>query len=323
MSRLTYEFAPIDVSILTHPKACAAGPEAMGLWLWGQCFARVQKTDGRVHRSAVLVAWGGRRNIVLAKRLVEAGLWLDREDGDWDIHNFQAKASGQVSGSARRMRELRERRKAVGVTCDGGVRHSDVTERHLCSYSPSYSLSESSSEEIQIPEEIPSARATQTPPELTQDAPTPSSATHPAKPSREADLGHPRASNGPSEAPPPVDRFASGTASALEARERYVEAVKLHTQKSFTLPRAPFHAADLCDLLREHGPPGSADEVFAWLADVVGAWIRAADPAFTRGYAPGKLLEWLNAGKPARRRSEAEITKQGYDPNAPWLKETA
>lgn len=94
---LGYEFTAIDISILTHPKACAAGPEAMGLWLWGQAYAKQQKSGGRVHRTAALIAWGGKRNIMLAKRLVEAGLWLAREDGDWDVHNFERKSPGYRS----------------------------------------------------------------------------------------------------------------------------------------------------------------------------------------------------------------------------------
>lgn len=147
-TRLGYDFAPIDVSIMTHPKACAAGPEAMGLWLWGQAYARVQKSGGRIHRHAALVAWGGKRNIILAKRLVEAGLWLAREDGDWDVHNFEAKAGPARSSSAKRMRDLRDRRKQELSL----VTPSDVTECHgdahgdaLCSPSLSTSPSGSSS----------------------------------------------------------------------------------------------------------------------------------------------------------------------------------
>lgn len=141
---LDYEFAPIDVSIMTHPKACAAGPEAMGLWLWGQTYAKVHKTGGRLHRPAVLAAWGGRRNIMLAKRLEEAGLWLLREDGDWDVHNFDRK-TGARSSSAERMRRLRAKKPtsdAPGdapsdVTCDGG----DVTVTRTCDAPCSTSVS--------------------------------------------------------------------------------------------------------------------------------------------------------------------------------------
>lgn len=159
MAKLTYEFAPVDVSIMTHPKACSAGPEAMGLWLWGQCFARVHETSGLIHRSAMLIAWGGKRNIMLAKRLVDAGLWIEREDGDWDIHNFEAKSSGPKSSSTERMRGLRERRRAEEEARLAALQasHGDVTSCHgdensdaLCSVSTSVSSSE-----INNPEEIP------------------------------------------------------------------------------------------------------------------------------------------------------------------------
>jgi hypothetical protein len=131
MAGLDYEFAPIDVSIMTHPKACAAGPEAMGLWLWGQTYSKLHKTGGRIHRSAALVAWGGKRNIMLAKRLVTAGLWLALEDGDWDVHNFEAKSPGRrtqtgdapLSGTER-VRKHRAEKKAR----EESGRASDVTQ---------------------------------------------------------------------------------------------------------------------------------------------------------------------------------------------------
>lgn len=143
MAGLDYEFAPIDVGIMTHPKACAAGPEAMGLWLWGQTYAKYHGTTGRLHRVAVLTAWGGKRNIILAKRLVDAGLWLAREDGDWDVHNFEAKAAGRPTSSTERMRRLRDKRKgdAGDVTCDGENVTGDANSVTSCSTSPSTSLS--------------------------------------------------------------------------------------------------------------------------------------------------------------------------------------
>lgn len=106
---LDYEFTPIDVSITTHPKAFSAGVEAMGLWLWAMAFAKEHRTEGRAHRAAVLGAWGGRRNIVLAKRLVAAGLWIAREDGDWDIHNFEKKGPGSIPASSGATRQARYR----------------------------------------------------------------------------------------------------------------------------------------------------------------------------------------------------------------------
>jgi hypothetical protein len=148
---LGYEFAPIDVTILTHPRAFAAGVDAMGLWLWGMAFAKWQRTSGRLHRVAVLAAWGGKRNIMLAKRLVESGLWIARDDGDWEIHNFEKKGPGSAfnsTSSTERMRRLRERRKpSLGdVTTSHLPSHSDASHVTCASLSTSSSLSSSSRE---------------------------------------------------------------------------------------------------------------------------------------------------------------------------------
>lgn len=152
MAKLDYEFAPIDVSIMTHPKACKAGPEAMGLWLWGQTYAKLHKTDGVIHRAAALVAWGGKRNIMLAKRLVEAGLWVAREDGDWVVHNFDKKSPASQSSSRDRMRELRARRAGKREETQSDVTSlpshpvtRDANSDAECSTSTSYSSGSGSS----------------------------------------------------------------------------------------------------------------------------------------------------------------------------------
>jgi len=84
-------YAGIDVNIITHEKALVAGVEAMGLWLWGMCYAQTHGTDGRLPRVAVLGAFQGKRNIMLAKRLVEARLWVESEEGAWSIWNYEKK----------------------------------------------------------------------------------------------------------------------------------------------------------------------------------------------------------------------------------------
>lgn len=118
---LGYEFAPIDVRIEGHPKAWRAGPEAMGLWLWGMVHARAHKTGGRLSRVAVLGAWGGKRNVMLAKRLADCGLWVLRDDGDWDVFNFEEKgpggrADGEPMTSTERVKAFRKRKRETGET---------------------------------------------------------------------------------------------------------------------------------------------------------------------------------------------------------------
>jgi hypothetical protein len=112
---LDFEFAPIDVRIEGHPKAWRAGPEAMGLWLWGMVHARQHKTGGVLDRASVLGAWGGKRNAALAKKLEAAGLWIVRDDGGWDIHNFDSKTAGR-SKSTERVKRFRERSRNVSET---------------------------------------------------------------------------------------------------------------------------------------------------------------------------------------------------------------
>lgn len=122
---------------------------------------------------------------------------------------------------------------------------------------------------------------------------------------------------------PTPRRFATGTAHAVEALTVYVAAVKAITGKPFTLPRAPFHASDLCDLLNEYAPPGTAFEALDWLEATIAAWVKASDRKYAGGWAPSKLLAWLNADRPDRAerpKSAAEITKQPFDENAPWMK---
>ena len=94
---------------------------------------------------------------MLAKRLVEAragssvGLWIEREDGDWDVWNYGEKSAGATS-SAERMRRLRARRKGSDDSSLGDT-NGDVTKRHRCSTSTSTSISSGSDLEIASPAE--------------------------------------------------------------------------------------------------------------------------------------------------------------------------
>lgn len=121
-------YAGIDVNIITHEKALIAGIEAMGLWMWGMCYAQVHETDGRLPRVAVLAALGGKRNIMHAQRLVAAKLWLENEDGSWTIWNYDKKnqTSEEIrrkkDAAAERARAWRERVRTRDVTRDERIR---------------------------------------------------------------------------------------------------------------------------------------------------------------------------------------------------------
>lgn len=120
-------YAGIDVNIITHEKALAAGIEAFGLWSWGMCYAQLHVTDGRLPRVAVLSALAGRRNIIHAKRLVEAGLWVDNDDGSWSIWNYGKKnqtaeeIQRKKDAAAERARRWRDRHVTRDVTRDERV----------------------------------------------------------------------------------------------------------------------------------------------------------------------------------------------------------
>lgn len=103
---LNYEYATVDVDILVHPKALAAGVEAMGLWLWAMAWSHKTGANGRIPRHVIALAWGGTPALLarLAKRLVASGLWLESPDG-WEVWNY-----GKKNQSA----EEKERRKALG-----------------------------------------------------------------------------------------------------------------------------------------------------------------------------------------------------------------
>ncbi len=120
-------YAGIDVNIITHERAVAAGPEAFGLWCWGMCWSQIHETDGRLPEVNVLHALGGQRRVLrrLAVRLVSVGLWIASEDGSFQVRNYTKKnqtadeitrrRSEKKSANAGRQQAWRERR-AAGVT---------------------------------------------------------------------------------------------------------------------------------------------------------------------------------------------------------------
>ena len=126
-------FASIDVDIITHAKlldACEGGDlSPFGLWTYGMCIAQKHETNGRLARNVILTALGGRRNAVLAKKLVDSGLWSVNEDGSWQIFNYAKKNQSaeeireKKAKASERVRAWREKRNATG----NATGNADVT----------------------------------------------------------------------------------------------------------------------------------------------------------------------------------------------------
>lgn len=114
-------------------------------------------------------------------------------------------------------------------------------------------------------------------------------------------------------------RWARG-ATAERALEVFAEAITSVTGVPFAVSRAPFLRDDVCMVLNKHGPQGDLAGALAWLGDVTSAWVQA-DPDCS-GRAPGKLMHWLNEGRPDRnkRRSGRGERQPIGDLNADWLK---
>ncbi len=131
-------YAGIDVNIINHEKALTAGIEAFGLWCWGMCYAQIHETDGRLARVAVMSALGGDKRALrrAAVRLVTSGLWIESDDGSFQVWNYTKKnrTASEIEGvredrkaaNAARQRDWRSRRNA-GVTRDS---NADVTPRN-------------------------------------------------------------------------------------------------------------------------------------------------------------------------------------------------
>lgn len=98
----------IDDGLPEHPKALAAGGDAMWLWVCGLAYVNRNDTGGTVPK-LVLDRISDRKNPKkLAARLVDAGLWEDKGDSyhmhDYEIWNAKAlarKAAARKAATAR------------------------------------------------------------------------------------------------------------------------------------------------------------------------------------------------------------------------------
>lgn len=84
-------WAKVDDQLAFHPKALAAGNEALGMWVRAMSYSCQMLTGGFISRD-VVIAFGG---VKVAKRLVAARLWHEVEGGyqfhDWDEYQPSAE----------------------------------------------------------------------------------------------------------------------------------------------------------------------------------------------------------------------------------------
>jgi hypothetical protein len=74
----------IDDQLAFHPKALAAGNEALGMWVRSMSYSCQMLTGGFIS-SEIVTAMGGTK---IAKKLVQAGLWLVA-DGGYQFHDWE------------------------------------------------------------------------------------------------------------------------------------------------------------------------------------------------------------------------------------------
>ena len=80
-------WAKVDDKLHAHPKAEEAGCEAMGLYLFAMSHCAAYETDGHV-RASFPASKAGKRGDLLAKRLVDVGLWETNGDGGYIVHDW-------------------------------------------------------------------------------------------------------------------------------------------------------------------------------------------------------------------------------------------
>jgi hypothetical protein len=112
----------VDDSFHSHPKALAASPAALGLWVVAGSWSGANLSDGFVPDHVLPRLLPDAAS--LAKELVAIGLWKRARGGyrfhDWGDFNPKRDDVEEERKAAReRMRKLRNGRKAAGQTQDG------------------------------------------------------------------------------------------------------------------------------------------------------------------------------------------------------------
>jgi len=161
--------------IINHERFLAAGAIARDLYDWGMLWCGQQETDGAIPMVALLASpWGagGKRNVAVAKKLIDVGLWERANTGyqicKWAEQGNMTKSILEDKRRAERERKARQRGLSSepcpagtpGGTPTGTIGGTPASAGTSTSYSPSGSGSSGSPEGGKAPEWWAGAMAT-------------------------------------------------------------------------------------------------------------------------------------------------------------------
>lgn len=218
-------WARLDDQLHAHPKALAAGLEAMGLWTLALSWCRAYRTGGQVSPEA-LRRLAGPKAKRLAARLVDARLWKPAGDGwrfhDWAEHYEDAPGADPVQdapparptdpAAARRERNARYRAKVSGRETPETPPASHGASQGASRETPEASQGETGSVSGETPEASHEA-SRETPP--SQTLPSEKEPNPPRAPARPVSFETPEASRETQgETPRPASHETAGDADS-------------------------------------------------------------------------------------------------------------
>jgi hypothetical protein len=114
--------------IINHPRFLEAGAVARDLYDWGMLWSGQLETDGEIPMSALLASpWGagGRKNVLVAQKLVDVGLWERTDSGyrilRWAEQGNMTKALLSEKRRAERERKAKQRNSSLPPPCPAGT----------------------------------------------------------------------------------------------------------------------------------------------------------------------------------------------------------
>lgn len=129
----------VSVEFFSHPKAIEAGADAALLFLAGTAYCRKHMTDGVIPRSVLPgLCVAVKRPAAQAKRLIDAGLWLEHPSG-YRVHDYHVWNPTKATIEAKRQK-WRDDKRTHDSTTDSEV--EQVVEQPVDSVSVSAPTSE-------------------------------------------------------------------------------------------------------------------------------------------------------------------------------------